>query len=346
LPPGSANYVSASRGARPRSRGRVGERPRVLSASAYLLTTALVASVTMLGVWWVLFVGGYEEPWLPAGVAAGGVLVAAVAARELLVRRAWSRYTRELEIEMTRGGATKPAAATAAASGRRKRSGRSGRSGVRAAAESLRTLQQRLAQAEEAGAEQPAAHLEAARLCEQYLTSTEEALRDGRGAPEVRVALRAGQERVRELRKHHLLAWVRNEARRLTQEAQRRASVSARIETAERAYELISEALKEYPEETELRDSAAAVRTYVASVRVAHWVELAERAAFRGRFNRAVARYRDALYYLSRAEMNEEARAAAADRINREIEMLRARIATGEGAEGRRRRPKKIVTDG
>jgi hypothetical protein len=210
----------------------------------------------------------------------------------------------------------------------------------------LRALQQRLAQAEEAGAQRPAAHLEACRLCEQYLASTDDALRDGRNAPEVRVALHAGQERVRELRKHHLLAWVRGEAGRLTQEAQRRASVSAKIETAERAYDVISEALKEYPEEAELRDSAVAVRTYVASVKVAHWVELAERAAFRGRFNRAVARYRDALYYLSRAEMAEDAREAAAERINREIEMLRARIATGEGTEEARPRRKKIVTDG
>ena len=345
MPSGSANYASASRGARPRVARRAGARPRVLSATAYLVTTALVAAATLLVVWWVLVAGEYEEPWLPATVAAGGVLVAAVAAREVLVRRAWARYTRELELEMGRGESLQPAAAATVAPARHKRSGRSGRSGVRAAAESLRALQQRLAQAEEAGAEQPAAHLEAVRLCEQYLASTDDALRDGRGAPEVRGALRAGQERVRELRKHHQLAWVRNEARRLTQEAQRRASVSAKIETAERAFDVIGEALKEYPEEVELRDSAAAVRTYVASVRVAHWVELAERAAFRGRFNRAVARYRDALYYLSRAEMNEEARAAAADRIDREIEMLRARIATGERTPAARPRPKKNAPD-
>jgi len=313
----------------------VASHPRVLSTSGYFVTTALVAALTLLAVWWVLVTGGYEEPWLPAGVAAGGVLVAAVAAREVLVRRAWARFTRELEFEMGhRGEAAKPAATTAPPSRRKEsgRSSRSGKSGLRAAAESLRALQQRLAQAEEAGAQQPAAHLEAFRLCEQYLASTDEALHDGRGAPEVRVALRAGQERVRGLRKHHLLAWVRGEARRLTQEAQRRASVSARIETAERAFDVISEALREYPEEAELRDSAAAVRTYIASVKVSHWAELAERAAFRGRFNRAVARYRDALYYLSRAEMNEDARAATAERINREIELLRARIATGDGA--------------
>jgi hypothetical protein len=94
--------------------------------------------------------------------------------------------------------------------------------------------------------------------------------------------------------------------------------------------EVIGEALRVYPGEPELHDSATAVRTFIASVKVAHWVEMAERAAFRGRFTRAVARYRDALFYLSRAQISEDARGEAAARINREIEMLRARIAMGE----------------
>jgi hypothetical protein len=55
---------------------------------------------------------------------------------------------------------------------------------------------------------------------------------------------------------------------------------------------------------------------------------MAERAAFRGLYERAVARYRDALFYLSRADMGEDARAEAATRIQREIELLRARVHT------------------
>ncbi len=131
------------------------------------------------------------------------------------------------------------------------------------------------------------------------------------------------------------MAWARGEAQRLTQEAQRRVSVSDKIETSMRAVEVIGEALKVYPDERELRDSAVAVRNFVASIKVAHWVELAERAAFRGRYPRAVARYRDALFYLSRAEMGDDAREEAAARINREIELLRARMLMDEGVEGR-----------
>jgi len=308
----------------------------MLSAAGYLVTTVLTAGMMFAAVWWLFVTAGDESPWLPASIAASIVALVSVAAREVLVRRAWARYTHELEVEMSRG---EPAKMTP---GLRRAAAAAPKASVRETSSALRNLQQRLAQAEEAGSRQPEAHLEAYRLCEQHLASSEGAMRGGRITTEVRVALRVGQERVRELQKHHLLAWARGEAGRLTHEARQRASVSARIETAQRALEVIGEALRIYPGEPELQDSATAVRTYIASVKVAHWVELAERAAFRGRFNRAVARYQDALFYLSRAEMSDDARDDAAARINREIEMLRARIAMGEEAvEARPRRRRK-----
>jgi hypothetical protein len=193
----------------------------------------------------------------------------------------------------------------------------------------LRQLQQHLSELDPA-ATPPEAHLEAYRLCEQYLAGADEALRAPGGAAEMRVALRSGQERVRALRRRHLLAWARGEATRLTQEAQRRVRPSDRIETAQRALEVLGEALKVYPDERELLDSALAVRNFIASVKVGQWVEMAERAAFRGKYARAVARYGDALFYLSRADMGEDARAEAAARIQREIEMLRAHAHTSE----------------
>jgi len=194
----------------------------------------------------------------------------------------------------------------------------------------LRTLQQRLAELDGAHAA-PEAHLEAFRLCEQYLAGADESLRTAPAA-EMRAALRTGQERVRALRRKHLLTWARGESTRLTHEAQRRVRAADRIETAQRALEVLGEALRLYPGERDLRDSAAAVRDFVASVKVGQWVEMAERAAFRGRYARAISRYRDALFYLSRAEMSDEARAEAAARIQREIEMLRARLDT-DGAD-------------
>ena len=268
--------------------------------------------------WWMLAAAGDEAPWLPAGIAAVLVAAAGVVTREVKVRREWARHTREMERR----------AEWHSSAGGAERARKS--SGVHGSASALRALQQRLAEAEATGAQQPEAHLEAFRLCVEYLENTEEALRSTKTAPDVRAALNVGRERVRELQRHHLLAWAREEAKRLTTEARRRARVSDKIETAQRAVDAIDEALKVYPEEPELRASALAARDFVASVRIAHWVEMAERAAFRGRYSRAIARYRDALFYVSRMEMSEEARSDAAGRIQREIEMLRARRATGE----------------
>ena len=305
-----------------------------------MLMAIFVSVAVFFGLWWLFALSGDEAPLLPAGLAASVVLLVAFAAREVVMRHAWARYTHELEMRMGSEG-VQPSTAGLQRPAARKAS-------VHASATSLRALQQRLAQADESGAQNPAAHLEAFRLCEQYLSSTEETIRASGTAADVRVALRAGQERVRGLQKHHLLSWVRGEAQRLTHEAQRRVSVSDRIETAMRALDVINEALQFYPGEPELRDSALAVHNFITSVKVAHWVELAERAAFRGRYTRAVARYRDALFYLSRAEMSDEAREEAAARINREIEMLRARLAMGdlEEEESPPRRRAKKARDG
>ena len=294
------------------------------STVAYVSTSVAIAVTVFCLLWWILASVGDEAPWLPAGMAAGFVVLVTVSAREIMVRRAWARHALEMERHSSSGGESGSQSQSKSASSS------SNRPSVRNSAHALRVLQQRLTEAESAGAQQPEAHLEAYRLCEQYLSNTEGVIRSSKTTPDVRVALHAGQERVRELKKHHLLSWARGETKRLTDEARRRVRVSDKIETAQRAVDVIDEALKVYPEDAELRASAQAVRDFVASVKIAHWVELAERAAFRGRYSRAIARYRDALFYVSRADMAEDARADAAARIYREIELLRARLATTE----------------
>jgi hypothetical protein len=327
LPNDSADYVQ-TRGARVvQGNARPKRpRPRMPSTFGYMLVAVGLTALTFVTLWWLLAAGGDESLLLPT-LAASLVLLLALGGREIVMRRAWARYTHELELRMGAGEAAKLPAVVPAG----------GKVKVQQTGASFRALQQRLARADELGAQQPEVHREAYRLCEQYLADSEEAIRAPGVSPDVRAALRAGQERVRELQKHHLLAWTRNETQRLTQEAQRRASPSARIETAMQALDVIGEALQVYPDEPALRASALAVRNFVASVKVAHWVELAERAAFRGRYSRAIARYRDALFYLSRAEMSEDARDEAANRINREIELLRARVALDSEGEPKRR---------
>lgn len=324
MPTHSAAHVS-TRGQHPQPghgppRRRARPHPRLPSTIGYMVSAGGLSFLLFLFIWLLLRAGGDESPWLPAGLAAGFVILVAAAAREVAMRRAWARYTREMEAIMG-AGIEQPRLPVPSSSGSVRRGG------WRDSIAALRAFQQRLTELDSPNTT-PEQHLEAYRLCGQHLAGADEVLRTAGGSAEMRVALRSGQERLRAAQKKHLLAWARGEATRLTQEAQQRVRLSDRIETAQRALSVLDEALRVCPEEAELRDSSVAVRNFIASLKVGQWVEMAERAAFRGRYARAVARYRDALFYLSRADMGEDARDEAAARIHREIEMLRARMAT------------------
>jgi hypothetical protein len=96
----------------------------------------------------------------------------------------------------------------------------------------------------------------------------------------------------------------------------------------------LDSALKVYPDEPELNQSKVAIREFIASVKVAHWVELAERSAFKGHYRRAIERYQDALFYLNRETVDADLRTAGAVRIASEIEALQARVASSRGRNG------------
>jgi hypothetical protein len=141
---------------------------------------------------------------------------------------------------------------------------------------------------------------------------------------------------VKVLHRHHTLTWAREQALVLTREAQQRARMSDKIETANRALDCIDSVLRLYPDETELNESKVAIREFMASVKVAHWVELAERAAFKGQHRRAIERYQDALFYLDDESVKVDVRRAGIEKIEQEISRLRARISSNseEGGHG------------
>jgi heme exporter protein D len=307
---------------RPSSVHSVGQkraaRARMPSTIGYMAAAGLTATALFFVLLGMLNSGGEDAAWVPAALAASVVMMVAVAAREVVMRRAWTRYILDQD--------------------RRERPGReAGKhnssanniSGAAKVAElhssAWRALQRKSAEADAAGS-LPEAHFEAYQLCKEYLASTEEALRTASLTTEKRAALRSGQEKARALHKHHLLRWSREASRLLTDTAQRQVLISQRIETAMRAHGVIESALKVYPEEQQLRASAIAIQEFIGSIKVAHWIELAERAAFKGHHVRAINRYRDALFYLSRETVGDEMRTETAERITREIEFLRARL--------------------
>jgi hypothetical protein len=93
--------------------------------------------------------------------------------------------------------------------------------------------------------------------------------------------------------------------------------------------------LRIYPDETDLSESRVAIEGLIASVKVAHWVELAERSAFKGHYRRAIDRYRDALFYLNQDIVKQDVRIAGTEKIEREIEKLKTRLRPANGVQQR-----------
>lgn len=167
------------------------------------------------------------------------------------------------------------------------------------------------------------AHFDVFEVCSQYLQRTERELETiAAGSPRL-AAIRRGREKVSELHRHHLLNWAAIESKSLTQEARIRATMSEKLEAAQRALSVLDSALEYYPDEAQLQESADAVQDFIASIKISHWIELAERAAFKGDNKRAVRNYRDALFYLGRENVRNEERDLIAEKINQEIEKLR-----------------------
>ncbi len=302
-------------------------RARMPSSVGYLTVAIIVAAGLFFGLWWMLVRGGDEAPWLPAGLAASVVLLVALSAREVVMRRAWTRYLLDQGISQKRPSRTHTSS-----------SSRSHKKGFSASLHSaaLRTIQKQSTAADRPGSS-PEAHLDVAHLCHDYLSSTDEAMRSGSLGSEKGIAIRAGQERVRALHKHHLLAWARGQSRALTHEAQQRARTFDKIETANKALECIDSALRVYPNEPELHESKVAIEELIASVKVAHWVELAERSAFKGHYRRAIDRYRDALFYLNQDVVKPDVRAAGTEKIEYQIAELKARLQPADDARRARK---------
>jgi hypothetical protein len=296
---------------------RRASRSRMPSSVGYMFAAIVAASVLFFALWWMLFTGGDEAPWITAGLAASLVLVVALSAREVVMRRAWTRYLLEHGApEHSSRGSVEPGVF------------RNKRYSATAHTAALRSLQSQSAEADASSRPEP--HLDMFNLCQSFIARADEALRSNSLTAEKRSIFRAGQERARTLEKHHMLTWARDSSVALTHEAQRRARLTDKIETAYRALDCLDAALKVYPAESELNASKSAIWEFIASVKVAHWVELAERAAFKGHYRRAIDRYKDALFYLNRDTANDEIRIAGAERIGREIEALRARARSSE----------------
>jgi len=169
----------------------------------------------------------------------------------------------------------------------------------------------------------PDVHLEVFELCEEYLALTKREL-DMIGIGSSRFgSIRRGRRRVKELHRYHLLTWAAIESQIYTKAASDCDIVAEKIDTANRALEVLGTALEFYPQEAKLLESAEVVREFVGSARISRAVEKAEKAVFEGEFTQAIGSYRDALFYLAREDVKSEEKEVIAEKINSEINKLR-----------------------
>ncbi len=288
-------------------------RPFWLPASNYYILAFAVAVAFFFLVWGILHAERDDMAYVPAGIGASFVLIGAVFLREVVLRKARNRYLsveRKLDYNLNnlplhrlpnhnpnKLTLEKNAAIIAAI---RKKS---------EAAQVLGKLSD--------------GHWEVFEMCNEYLALNESEIETvGVGSPRL-AALRRGKEIVGELHRYHLLTWAEIEARGLTTEAKNRVTMTEKLKTAQKALTVLDSALEFYPNETKLLESESALREFVASIKVSHRLEQAERAAFKGNYKRAISHYRDALFFLARENVAEEDKEIIAEKINTEISKLR-----------------------
>ncbi len=307
-------------------------RPFWLIASSYYVLAAATAIAFFFLVWGIFHEGDEETPWIAAGIGASLVLVSAVIVREIFLRKARNRFLL-VERNLDRNVKQIPLPLRSKSD--------ANKLSLEKNAAIVKDIQQKSEAARLLG-KMSAGHMEVFEICNQYLSLTEKQMETvGVGSPRI-AGLRRGREIVGELHRHHLLAWAEIEARTLTQKAKNYVTISEKLDTAQEALTVLNSALQFYPNEARLIESETVLKDFIASIKVSHWIEQAERAAFKGNSKRAVSLYRDALFFLDREDVKTDERQAITERINFEIESLRTLSAK---KEIKRKSPRKLKND-
>jgi tetratricopeptide (TPR) repeat protein len=287
-------------------------RPFWLPASNYYILAAAVTIASFFLIWGILHDGDDEAPWIPAGIGASLILIGAVFLREIVLRKARNRYLLvQKRLDFTLDNAQLHA----------KTSAPEKKLTLEKNAEIIRQIQKK-SEAARVLMKLADGHQEVFKLCSEYLEINRKELETvGAGSPRLAGLLR-GREIVREIHKFHLMNWAEIETRQLTQDAKNRGTIAEKTETAQKALGVIETALQYYPDERRLIESEEAVREFVTSIRVSHFIEQAERSAFKGNYKRAVSHYKDALFFLARENKTSSETDLLAEQINIEMQKI------------------------
>ena len=287
-------------------------RPFWLPASNYYILAAAVAIASFFLIWGILHDGDDDAPWVPAGIGASLILVGAVFLREIVLRKARNRYLLvQKRLDYTLDSAQLHA----------KSSVPEKKLTLEKNAEIIKQIQKK-SEAAKILMKLSDGHHEVFKLCGEYLEINRRELENvGAGSPRLAGLLR-GREVVKEMHRFHLMTWAEIETRQLTQDAKNRATITEKTETAQKALGVIEIALQYYPDERRLIESEEAVSEFVTSIRISHFIEQAERSAFKGNYKRAVSHYKDALFFLARENKTSKETDLLAEQINLEIQKI------------------------
>jgi len=281
------------------------------ASNYYVLAFAIGAGIFFL-TWGVLIDEGDNAPWIPAGIAFSGFMVVSVLGREVVLRKIRNR---RLALQRT---FDKQLADVQSIIGETRRTEKLTLERNERMIEEIR----RKSAAADAFGSIAAAQREVFELCAAYLSLNDRELPTvGIGSPRL-AALAKGRERVARLHRTHMLQWAQIEARDLARDAATKSVVADKVELTNRALNVVDIALGFYPNEASLRDSRELLAETIVSIRVAGFVESAERAVFRGDYAEARSDYRDALYYLGRDGVTSVERQQVADRIHTELSRI------------------------
>lgn len=295
-------------------------RPFWLPVTGYyaLATAASVAFFSFI--WLILHEGNEDAPIVAAFIGGGCVLGSSIIAREIFLKKARRQFLlAERKLDYTLNSVPYQTRIT----------GGQNKLSLEKNAEIVKEIKRKSAAAQVLN-NLSNGHLKVLETCSEYLSTVEKQMETvGVGSPRL-AGLRRGREIVGELHHLHLLAWAEIESRAWSQKARGCVTISEKINAAQEALSVLESALQFYPSEPRLTDSESAIKTFIASIKVSHWIEQAERAAFKGSYKRAVNLYRDALFFLAREDVSPVEGDVIAGKINSEIEKLRGLTEQGK----------------
>lgn len=285
-------------------------RPFWLPASNYYILAAAFTIALFFLIWGILQDSGETAPFIPAGIAAGLILAAAVLLREVILRNARNRFLasqRMLERNLTYAPVKLPHAGPKLTLERNSAILRE----IKRKSEAARVL-----------TGLPEAHREVFDMCEEYLAAANRELPTvNPGSPRI-AALRKGTRSIVEYHHYHLLKWAEMQSQTLTLEAQSRSRVSQKLVTVEEALSVLNFALQHYPADTDLLGSQKVLLDLIASIELSHLIEKAEKAVEKGNKKRALVHYKNALSHIQKHAALQMEAAATKTFIDREVARL------------------------